>query len=395
MVNRVFEVEEGGARPVWLRRLAGVEGLLVVLMAAAVSLSIAASEITFLLAAAIRTVRWLAGERPRQIPHLLYWALAVLLAAWLISGVFSPQAAESLQRVHRLYLCGVMFLVFEHTRQPMAAKRLVAAYLIGAILSALYGLGHFLFVGLPSQTQYRLEGFFSTAMTAGNVHALALVGALTVAVAGRSGIRTLSVVATAVSGGALLATYTRSSWLGAVAGLTAVIVTGKKKWLVVSLLVLGLVASLAVPAVQRRVTSAFDPADFTARGRISLWLSGLEVYRERPITGWGLADHSQLIAQHRRADATFEAGHFHSNPVQIAVATGTVGLVAYAFFHLVIVALLWRRLKESMWARAAFGVWITFHLAGLFDWSFGDAEVVYQYFWWMGIGIAGARQQAR
>jgi O-antigen ligase len=139
---------------------------------------------------------------------------------------------------------------------------------------------------------------------------------------------------------------------------------------------------------RERAASASDARDYTAQGRVSLWKSGWELFRERPITGFGLADHGARIAAHRRADATFVAGHFHSNPVQVLVSTGVVGGVAYAGFHATLLWLLWRR--RGALAAAALGVWAAFHIAGFFDWSFGDAEVTYHFFFWMGLGLAGA-----
>jgi O-antigen ligase len=149
---------------------------------------------------------------------------------------------------------------------------------------------------------------------------------------------------------------------------------------------------LAVPHFRARGEVIGNPNEFTARGRISLWLTGWEVFRMRPLLGWGLADHTQLIEAHRRPDATFHAGHFHNNLVQVAVSTGTVGLVAYVVFHLALLRALWLR-RRSTWGLAALGVWMAFEMAGLFDWSFGDAEVAYAFFLWMGLGSAENREE--
>jgi len=162
----------------------------------------------------------------------------------------------------------------------------------------------------------------------------------------------------------------------------------RRGWAVATLAIVLAAVSL-LPAARQRASVLAAPGEYTARGRISLWLSGLETLAERPLTGWGLADHSALIRAHQRPDATFEAGHYHSNPVQIAVATGLLGLLAYAFFQGAIGLLLWRR-RGSPYGLAALAVWLAFHLAGFFDWSFGDAEVAYQYFWWIALGLGAA-----
>jgi O-antigen ligase len=371
--------------------------VLVVALSAAVSLSITASEITFLVALAMRLVRWGLGDRPERIPAVLWWSMLALVGTWLVSGFFSPEMGSSVLRVHRLYLMLVMFVVSENARSPGGARRLVWAYLTGAVIAATYNLVHWIAVLPTIGESHRLKGVFANAMTSGNIHAMGLVGAVAVLLGTTGRLRFAGAVTSLAAAVALGATYTRSSWVGAGAGIIALAGLGRRWRMLGIIAILGLVAVLMAPQLRNRMLSIVTPvgqdlfaSDYSSRGRISLWLTGLELFAERPITGWGLADHSELIEEHRRADATFVAGHFHSNPVQVAVATGSLGLAAYTAFHLAILALLWRRRHSSVWARAAIGVWVTFHISGLFDWSFGDAEIAYQYFWWMGLGLAGA-----
>ena len=139
--------------------------------------------------------------------------------------------------------------------------------------------------------------------------------------------------------------------------------------------------------------SVFDPTYETNAGRISLWRSGGAVVRDHPWTGVGLADHYALIETYRRPDATFHAGHFHNNVVQIAASTGLIGLAAYFAWMIVVVALLLGRLRRAgaggaTRALVGVAVWLAFQVHGMFDWSFGDAEVANQFFLWVGLGLA-------
>jgi O-antigen ligase len=238
---------------------------------------------------------------------------------------------------------------------------------------------------------YRLSGIFSTGMTAGNVYMTAFVVSIAAWLVLHKKQRLMALTSTVLAGAALLATFTRSSWLGGLVGVGGMLLV-RRRWLILAGLAVALGLTVTtVPAIRDRAMSAADGSHNTVQGRLSLWQSGFELFAQKPITGWGLADHSDLIRSSRRADATFEAGHFHSNPVQIAVATGGLGLLAYAFFNLAIGWVMWGKRKSSPWAVAGLGVWLAFHVAGFFDWSFGDAEVAYQYFFWMGVGIAAAQ----
>lgn len=365
------------------------EGICLLLFSAAIFLSISVMEITFLTALAIRLVRWARGERPRT-PALYLLTGALLLVSWLLASAFAPAAetGASFRTTLRLYQLLVVPVLLEHAANSRETSRLLLAYAAGAAISSLFGLWNW-YERLQTEPWYRLEGVFSTAMTSGNVFAIAVAGLWTYA--WRVGMPAARWLAggLVLSLAALIATLTRSSWLGAGTGAAWGILWARRRgWAVVALALAVLVAGL-VPTARQRATVLADASETTARGRISLWRSGLEIFAERPMTGWGLADKGERIRAYRRADATFEAGHFHSNPVQIAVGTGVVGLIAYTLFHAALGLLLWRR-RSSPFALAAFAAWLAFHVAGFFDWSFGDAEVAYQYFWWMGVGLGAA-----
>ena len=86
------------------------------------------------------------------------------------------------------------------------------------------------------------------------------------------------------------------------------------------------------------------------------------------------------------------AGHFHNNWVQIAVTTGVVGLACYAAWMGLVGFLLWRAYRRTRGGVAAAGlaVFVGFQIGGLFDWSFGDAEVANQFFLWVGLALAAS-----
>ncbi|HEV8481556.1 MAG TPA: O-antigen ligase family protein [Candidatus Eisenbacteria bacterium] len=369
-------------------RWRAAEGALLLVFAAAVSFSIALTEIAFLTALASRLVRAATGEPFRLRPRAVLVTGLILAATWILAGVFSPAPAASIARVSRLYQVFVVFLVAEWAADPRWVERAVLSALIGSGIGAAAGLVVWLQGDRP-----RMLGVFSTGMTSGNSSAMSLVGAVAAAVAWRGRKRIVAGVAEGLDGFALLATMTRSAWLGAGLGILAVGTRpAARKWAVATILLLVLTV-IAVPRFRARGAEIGDTNEVTAKGRISLWLTGWELFRERPILGWGLQDHYALIEAHRRPDATFHAGHFHNNAVQVAVSTGIVGSAAYAAFHLALLAGLWRR-RRRWWGLAALGVWVAFELAGFFDWSFGDAEVAYAFFLWMGLGSADNQEQA-
>jgi len=370
-------------------RLAVLEGALLLVFAAAVSVSIAASEIAFLSALASRIVRHFAGDRLTLRPRLVLVTALGLLAAWILSGLVSPERAESLWRVHRLYQIAVVFVVTERAADAAWAGRAVAAYLLGMSLGAAVGLVGW-WVGSDDP---RMRGVFSTGMTSGNSLAMAYVAATAAAGLAWTGARRAGAsVAGALAAVGLAATRTRSSWLGAVLGCATLALMPRARRGAALAIAFFVVLVMAVPGFRERAGQMGDTREYTAQGRLSLWHTGWNLFRDRPVLGWGIADQSRRIEAHRLPDATFHGGHFHNNIVQIAVTTGTVGLLAYAAFHLALLAALWPR-RRGPWGLAAIGVWVAFQMAGFFDWSFGDAEVAYAFFLWMGLGAAENREE--
>lgn len=358
------------------------EGVLLLIFCAAVSFSIAVSEITFLTALASRIVRAATGEPFPLRPRPILIATLVMAALWILAGAFAPEPLQSIVRVDRLYQVAVVFVFAERASDSRFAARAVGMALLGSAMGATVGL-----IGWFVTHRPRMLGVFSTGMTSGNSSAMAAVGAVA-AVSVWNGRRRLAAgLAWGLDAWAVIATLTRSSWIGAALGfLTLGIRPYARKWAALALVLLVMMA-LSAPALRTRVGELVDTNEMTARGRISLWLTGWELFKQRPLLGWGLADHFKLIEAHRRPDATFHAGHFHNNLVQVAVSTGVVGLLAYLAFHLTFLILLWPR-RKTPWGLAALGVWVAFQFAGFFDWSFGDAEVAYAFFLWMGLGLA-------
>jgi O-antigen ligase len=363
-------------------RWRAAEGALLLVFCAAVSFSIAVSEIAFLTALASRMARAASGEPFPLRPRAILIATLVMAAAWALAGVFAPEPLESVWRVTRLYQVAVVFVMAERASDPRWASRAVGMAIAGSALGAGVGLAVWLVTHRP-----RMLGVFSTGMTSGNSSAMAVVGAVAAVAFWRGRSRLGAGLAWGLDAWALVATQTRSSWIGAACGFVMLAIRPyARKWAAAALVLLVALA-LSGPALRARMGNLVNPDEFTARGRISLWLTGWDVFRERPLLGWGLADHFRLIEAHRRPDATFHAGHFHNNVVQVAVSTGVIGLAAYAAFHLAFLACLWPR-RKSPWGLAALGVWVAFQVAGFFDWSFGDAEVAYAFFLWMGLGLA-------
>jgi O-antigen ligase len=167
--------------------------------------------------------------------------------------------------------------------------------------------------------------------------------------------------------------------------------------------------------------SAFDTASSWNVEREHLWVAGWRMFRDHPITGVGLQDLHPLIERYRPPGARESHGHLHSVYVQIGATMGIVGIAAFAW-------LVWglfrtaggglraelrasasgTRIEPGAGARAggeqaapdvsdALGLALRvgavaaltgFLVSGLFEWNFGDEELLDFLFTLVGIALA-------
>jgi len=364
----------------------------VLVLALALPVSIAVTEGALILGLVALGVARAQGRRFESPRSWLEPASLALVVAWVIASITSPEPAASFWNVRKLYALGLIWLAAETLRDHATRQRLVPLLAAGATLTAVVGFLIYA-VAVQRDPEYRLQSLLSTQMTsAGVLAAVALwvVGSLTAG----SRRRRLALGATLVPILAALAlTQTRSHWLGFALGATVVLVARAPRmgWTVPA----GAVAfALAAPAgLRARVASIVDPHEPGNQGRISMWRSGLEIWRDHPWSGAGVQDLMALFRQHRRPDATFDSGHFHNNLVQFAVSSGVIGLLAFVFWSVAGLRQLLRGVRSSSGesralCASALGVFLAMQLAGMFDFTFGDAEVVYQSYLALGVALS-------
>jgi len=361
-------------------------------LAIALPLSIAGTEISLGVAtlAWLFTRPWTRAQAPWVRP--LAWATLGLVLAWLLASATSATPLASFVNARKLWSIVLIFVLADRLRDPVRARRFVTCTFAAGTVTCAIGILVFALRHARGEWQEPLRGVFSTAMTTGNVLATLVLAATAFVLfaRGAESRRWFDRAAWATLLASLLLTFRRGSYLGLLAG-TIVLIGMRKARLLLLVPVLVALALVLMPRAGReRALSIAHPTDWTSQGRLSLWKSGAQAFRDRPVTGWGLQDGMALIERYKRADARFPAGHFHNNVVQIAVTTGTVGLLAYAAWMAIagLGAFNAFRRNRSAFAAAGVAAWTGFQVAGFFDWSFGDAEVANQLFTWLGLALA-------
>jgi O-antigen ligase len=323
------------------------------------------------------------GRREAR-PLLAAVGLYVALLGLSIATSFDP--ARSVRSLSELFSLCTLLLGLTLVRDERAVRGVLDAILLLATGEALLGLGQLVVAGGPDLA-HRIHGTMSHYMTFSGILMIADVVLLARLVAGgRDGgwRRDWRLWALAPINAALVATLTRSAWVGLAAGIFALLLLGRRRlllwWVPACLLVL----LLAPPAVLERAASIVDPGDPTNSDRLCMARAGAAMIRERPLVGPGPDMVEVRYPLYRRPEATrAEVPHLHDAFLEVAAERG---LPALAAMLLVLGLPLGRALvayrreggregrRADLWLGIA-GAIVAFAVAGLFEDNWGDVEV--------------------
>ncbi|MBN1164004.1 MAG: O-antigen ligase family protein [Candidatus Krumholzibacteriota bacterium] len=357
--------------------------------------SIAATQ-TALTLGIILWIIGMAGDkksRPRRttldIPILLFFA-ATILAVW-----GSVDRAGSLRSLKNYLLFSVIIYSGSLISSRRLGHGLYLVLLTSGSASALYGI-LVSFLGYGRGSLGRTPGPFSVAMTYGGIMMLlcSLFLSLGIGKGISPKIRAGSLAGTVLTAFALFLSLTRSSWVGMFISGLAIMLILRRKLVVPFVGILVVMVFILPPAYQERISSIWDPQFRTNVQRIEMLRGGLSIWREYPLIGTGPVDLATLYDKHKPPGAVHVHGHMHNIFLHVAVTLGLVGLLAFCYllfsFLRVLVSVLKLDLPppERAWAAGSIGALAGFTVNGLFEWNFGDAEVITLLFIIIGSNLA-------
>ena len=319
---------------------------------------------------------------PIKFPLLLF--VGTTLVSWLVS----PEPELGLPPIYKFWLFAIVLLVanyFSGTRVGLAFQALFAAGLVAAGFALVQVL-------VPSlgSVEGRLTGFMGHWMTLSGglmLVFLAMLGYLLFSAPKR---QWLWLLAACFLGVTLLLTLTRSVWIASLACLLVAAwlrFPTLKTLLVSGAGILVLVACLP-DSLQQRLASIWDPAHPSNSARLEIWSTGMQMVRSNPWVGVGPQRVSRVFFDyHPDPEARQRGGffwiHMHNNLLQFAAERGIPCALAWLWLILRLGRDHWlgfRRarlpsLEKCVHAGGFLGLLALF-LAGLFEFNFGDSEVL-------------------
>jgi len=373
----------------------------VVLLAAlvigmAVSISLAQIALTALFV-------WVLLARRGGVVGPLRWPLLppiVAFAVWsAVAALVSEWPRESVLALKSLLTLGMIFVVANALPNAAAVRRFATWLVLALAGAAVIGLVQVASCSGPAAADpgipligklfrkcTRARAFYSIYMTLAGVLAMMLVGALPRLVRLGADARWLG-PAWIVSAAALALTYVRGAWVGfAIGAVTAAAGLGRRGIVaVVAMLVFVGVLVAALPGVRARVETIPDPTNATSRDRLVMLGVGLQLAGDHPLAGIGPGGVKRVYPGVVPPEGLRRStSHLHNTPLQIAAERGLVGLAAWlwlfvAFFRragVILVRLPAGAAGDRALVLGSLAAIVTFLVAGLFEYSFGDTEVL-------------------
>lgn len=155
-----------------------------------------------------------------------------------------------------------------------------------------------------------------------------------------------------------------------------------KKFLLAFIIVILLSAFILPSRYTDRAKSIFDTEHPSNRSRLDMWVVGIEMFKDHPLTGIADSHILEIYETYKKPEGHSEGVHLHNNFLMILATTGIFGFLAWLGIFLLIFVKQIRNYKneksivKKMLLFGSILVMISFQISGIFEWSFGDHEVM-------------------
>lgn len=382
--------------------------------------SIAGMEITAWTTAFFVIIYWLI-DRASKTPTLEVHTIGVELPLILMIGVVAaslkfnaPQADfwPTLGSIRNILLLFFMAYALQIVKN---LNRIMLVLVVCAVLISMYAIWqHFTGIDLWRQSDRALTrvhwgaadvfasvGFFSHHLTFAHSFMMILCvpwAAFILAKRASVWMRMAYLLAFLIILTALVFSYARGVWIAVLVALPVMSLFAGRKLFFSTLGILVLSCTLLYnfnTYFRERAQTIFQENYFSNEDRRKLWQINVEMFHEHPWLGVGYQQNENLSVEYYKKLGIENgmSGHAHSNYIEWLATTGLLGFVSYMLFILAFILMTARLFSmipathywHRVFALAAMGAQLSFHVGGLSQWNFGDAEVQHQFIFWLAL----------
>jgi O-antigen ligase len=345
-------------------------------VAGALQFSIAISQI-LLLVALLCWASALVIRRERVEAPAFFWPLLAYAGMTLVSAALSFDPRTSFIDCKQL----VLFLIVPAVYRLVGGRQahtLLTVVLTCAAVSAAFGVIQYGILHYDHLNQ-RPQGTLGHYMTYSGLLMIVITLAVGRILFGRSD-RTWAALVLPALAVAVALTSTRSAWVGVCAGAALLFALKDFRLFAVLPVVAAIFFAAAPGMITKRFVSMFDNKDPTRIDRVAMVHEGERMIAAHPLTGVGPNMVERLYSEYRGDDAVNKVNpHLHNNPLQIAAERGLPALALWSWFIVALCRDLYRRFasgSQRALAAASLAATVALLTAGLFEYNFGDSEVL-------------------
>ena len=345
-------------------------------IAAALQFSIAVAQILLTIALVLWAALLLVRHERVEAPGF-FWPLLLYAGITLVSAALSIAPRTSLIDCKQL----VLFLIVPLTFRLASGSRgitLVTVVISCAAVSAAFGIVQFGILHYDQLSQ-RPRGTLGHYMTYSGLLMMVICVAIARILFLTWGRVWAALVMPALAVAVAL-TSTRSAAVGVC--IAAALLFALKDFRLFAILpvVAAVFFAFAPRLVTQRFVSMFDAKDPTRLDRVAMLREGGRMIAAHPLVGVGPNMVEKRYEEYRGPDAVNQTNpHLHNNPVQIAAERGVPALAAWLWFIVALARDLWKRFRsgrQQFLSAAALASLAALLTAGIFEYNFGDSEVL-------------------
>lgn len=350
--------------------------------------SIFASQV-LLTVAGVLWIAVVARDHERVEVPRMFWPLAAYAAATLVAAAFSVDPKTSFIDCKQLllfFIVPIAYRLLPGRRALTAVDIIISAGAISAVIGLVqFGILQFDHLG------QRPRGSLGMYMTySGQLMLIACTATARLLFRKDDRLWTALVMPALVA--ALAATLTRNVWIGACAGIGVLFLIRDFRLIAIVPVIAALFFAFAPPQLTERFYSSFrvrsvrhDSATTEAsvlsnRDRLAMIRSGLHIIKDDPLTGVGPDMVVRVYPHYRDRDAVQQLNsHLHNVPLQIAAERGLPALALWLWFVVTLLRDFFRSRHATSVPSvitAALACTVAMLAAGMFEYNFGDSEVL-------------------
>lgn len=355
---------------------------------ASLQLSIAASGVLLTCSGVLWLILTIRDRRRPEVPRM-FWPLALYAGATLVSAFVSIDPRVSLPDCKQLLLFFIVPIGYRLLPGKRALTAIDILITIGA-LSAIVGVTQFGILKYDDLGK-RPQGFFGMYMTySGQLMLVACLAAARILFRKTDRVWASLVMPALVV--AIATTLSRNAWVGACAGIGVLFLVRDFRLFGLVPVFAALFIGFAPTTLTDRLWSTFqvrqqgntsatvEASVQSNRDRVAMLKSGVRIVKDHPWTGVG-PDMVRVVYPHYRdADAVNQLNpHLHNVPMQIAAERGLPALVLWAAFMIMLLRDFFVARNSPPFASvatAALASVVALLAAGMFEYNFGDSEVL-------------------